>query len=233
MNRRAAIVILALTGLLSMTLFSGCGKYESTDVISVDEVVPVSEFEALQAEYDALAEENASLKVELERLKSELASLQAEYEAVKATEEELPIIEKPEVAFVPVNWYLSEDTDYPEYSNDENWGLVEYIDEDDGDFVQIWYGDLPEELQGKERDGDALIGRAIYESVTFEPTDTGTMNIGSWLAGYSRAYDEDLDVYDIEIVFVYESTCIDIYACFDATVEDEEQAMSLIRSIYF
>ncbi len=142
-------------------------------------------------------------------------------------------VEKPEVAYVPQGWFLSTDSDYPEYTGNGYWGLVEYTDEEDFDFVQIFYGDVPSELEGKERDGDALIGRAFYESSAFEPTESGTMTIGSWLAGYTKAYDATYDVYDMEIVFVHESTCIDIYACFDATTEDEAQVMSIIESIYF
>jgi len=35
----------------------------------------------------------------------------------------------------------------------------------------------------------------------------------------------------MEIVFVVDSTCIDIYTMFDATAEDETQAMSIINNI--
>jgi hypothetical protein len=142
-------------------------------------------------------------------------------------------IEKPNVAYVPDGWYLSDDSAYPEFTGNGYWGLVEYTDEEDYDFVQIFYGDIPTELRGKERDGDALIGRAFYESSAFEPTESGTMTIGGWIAGYTRAYDADYDVYDMEIVFVNGSTCIDIYTCFDATTEDEAQVMAIIESIYF
>lgn len=142
-------------------------------------------------------------------------------------------VQKPKVGSIPDDWYLEEDTPYPKYTNDANWGLIWYLDEVDMDSVQIWYGDVPSSLEGREQHADALIDRAVYESVAFEPTETGTMNISSWLAGYSRAYDEELDVYDMEIVFVHESTCIDIYTCFDANAADEEQAMTIIRSIYF
>ncbi len=139
-------------------------------------------------------------------------------------------IEKPGVAFVPEQWYLSDEEPYSELGD---WGLIEYTDDVDYDFVQIWYGDLPTELEGKETDEDALIDRAIYEAITFEPTETGTMTIDSRLAGYVKAYDAEYDVYEMEIVFVYESTYVDIYTVYDATSEDEEQAMSLIRSIHF
>jgi len=143
-----------------------------------------------------------------------------------------PEVLKPGVGFIPEHWYLSDEASYPEYGNG-NWGLIEYTDEVDYDFIQIWYGDVPSELKGRESDSNALISQAVSESVTFEPTETGTMTIGVWLAGYAKGYDAEIDVYEMEIVFVYESTCIDIYACYDATSEDEEQAMSIIRSIDF
>jgi hypothetical protein len=142
-------------------------------------------------------------------------------------------VEEPSVAYVPEGWFLSDEVDYPEIGIDLHWGLVEYTDEEDYDFVQIFYGDIPDELEGKESDGDALIARAFYESATFEPTESGTMTIGSWIAGYTRAYDATHDFYNMEIVFIHEGTCIDIYTCFDATTEDEAQAMSIIESIYF
>ena len=142
-------------------------------------------------------------------------------------------IDKPSVAYVPQGWYLSDDSEYPAFTGNGYWGLVEYTDEEDYDFVQIYYGDVPTELRGKETDGEALIGRAFYESTAFEPTESGTMMIGGWIAGYTRAYDATLDVYDMEIVFVNESTCIDIYTCYDATASDEAQVMSIIESIYF
>jgi len=157
---------------------------------------------------------------------------QVEEPEVEVEEPEVGI-EEPSVAFIPEQWYLSDEAPYPEYGNNGNWGLIEYTDEVDYDFVQIWYGDVPSELKGKESDRDALISRAVYEAATFEPTETGTITIGSWLAGYAQAYDAEYDVYEMEIVFVYESTCVDIYACYDATSEDEEQVMSIIESIYF
>ena len=139
-------------------------------------------------------------------------------------------IEKPGAGFIPEHWYLSDEAPYPEF---DNFGFIEYMDEVDGDFVMIFYGDVPSELKGKESDRDALISRAIYEATSFEPTETGTMIISGWLAGYAKAYDAEYDLYDMEIVFVNGSTYVDIYAVYDATSEDEAQVMSIIRSIYF
>jgi len=53
------------------------------------------------------------------------------------------------------------------------------------------------------------------------------------IAGYTKRHDTDSDWYEMEIVFVLESACIDIYAIYDATPEAEAQAMSIINSISF
>ena len=143
-----------------------------------------------------------------------------------------PGITKPTVGYVPQNWYLSTDDAYGTWLHDDgtDCGLIEYIDEVDWDFVQIYYGDIPAELEGKENDGDALIAKAIERSAAFDPEETGTMVVAGQLAGYTKAYNAALGFYDMEIVFVKGSTCIDIYTIFDATT-GEAQAMSLINSI--
>ena len=141
-------------------------------------------------------------------------------------------VTKPTIGNIPEGWYLSDQDAYGSYEEDDGtkWGLIEYTDEIDDDFVQVYWGDVPRELKGKETNRDALIDRAILESY-FIPTETGNMTIGGHVAGYTRAYDADLYIYDMEIVFVIGATCIDIYAMFDATEADEEQVMSLINSI--
>lgn len=139
----------------------------------------------------------------------------------------------PTVGYVPQGWYQSGQSPYGTFQEVDGtkWGVVEYTDSDDYDMVQIYYGDVPPELQGKESDATALIGRAVLESVTFTPEETGTITVAGHIAGYAKAYDELYDVYDMEIVFVDGATCIDIYAIFDATAGDESQVMALINSI--
>ncbi len=110
------------------------------------------------------------------------------------------------------------------------WGMIEYTDTEDADFVQIYYGDVPIELEGQETNSDALIGRAVVESM-FEPDETGVMIVSGQVAGYTKTYYSDMDWYEMEIVFVLDSTCIDIYTIYDATSEDEAQVMSIINSI--
>jgi len=142
-------------------------------------------------------------------------------------------VTKPTVSNIPQGWYLSTENDYGTYQEVDGtkWGLVEYTDSDDYDGVQIFYGDIPPELEGRETDGSALTGRAVLEAVTFDPDEVGTMTVAGHLAGYAKAYDATTDVYEIEIVFVEGNTCIDIYAMYDANAADEAQVMSLINSI--
>jgi hypothetical protein len=139
---------------------------------------------------------------------------------------------KPSVGYVPQGWYLSDEDPYGTYEEPDGtvWGMIGYTDTEDADFVQIYYGDVPTELEGQETNSDALIGRAIVESL-FEPAETGVMTASGQVAGYTKTYESDMDWYQMEIVFVLDSTCIDIYTIYDATLEDEAQVTSIIDSI--
>jgi len=141
---------------------------------------------------------------------------------------------KPTVGQVPNDWYLSDQASYGSFEETDGtrWGVIEYTDDVDRDMVQIYYGDIPPELKGNETDGDALIGRAVLESTSFYPTETGTMTAAGHLAGYARAYDAEYDIYELEIVFILGTSCIDIYAIYDANDADEAQVMLLINSIH-
>jgi len=129
------------------------------------------------------------------------------------------------VGNIPQGWYLEEES-----ANIER-GRVWYIDNEDGDFVQIYYEDVPRMLLGHETDPDYLIARAIAESATFEPDETGNMIASGQIAGYTEKYDPYWDWYEMEIVFVLDSVYIDIYTIYDATTWDEAQAMAIINSI--
>jgi hypothetical protein len=142
---------------------------------------------------------------------------------------------KPTASDVPEGWSLSNEEPYGTYleSDGTQWGLVEYTNSDESNFVQIYYGNVPRELIDHETDPDYLLARAILESKTFEPDETGNMIASGQIAGYTKKYDSDSDWYEMDIVFVLESACIDIYTIYDATPEAEEQAMSIINSISF
>jgi hypothetical protein len=142
-------------------------------------------------------------------------------------------LQKPKVGYVPTGWYLSADEPYGTYYDAGiEAGLVEYTDDLDLDFVQIYWGDMPSSLVGQESNGNALMSRAEYESI-FVPDDTGTMFIAGEMAGYTEIYDPYWNTWEMEIVFVSGATYIDIYTIFNASYWDEMDAMDLIDSIYF
>jgi len=142
---------------------------------------------------------------------------------------------KPTINVVPENWSLEEDSPYGTYeddSGDTQWGLIYYTDQTDEDLVLIYYGDVPSELKGHENDENALIERATLEASEFYGIDeTGSMTIAGNIAGYVKGYDPETDTYDLDIVFVNHATCLDIYAAFHPTDDDEAEVMSLINSI--
>ena len=145
-----------------------------------------------------------------------------------------PVFSKPSVGYVPQGWYLSEDSPYGTYYEEDGTesGLIGYTDIEDGDFVLIYYGDVASSLKGRETAPSALIAKAIEYSI-FSPEETGTMTVAGEIAGYTKMYDADWDWYEMSIVFVKGSTCIFIYTIYDATSTDEAQAMSIINSISF
>jgi hypothetical protein len=142
-------------------------------------------------------------------------------------------IVKPKVGYVPTNWTLTADDSYGTYLDYGLYsGLVEYTDSWDDDFVQIFYGDIPSSLVSNPSDSSALIDRATFEAI-FTPDDTGTMYVAGHLAGYAEAYDDYWDWWEVDIVFVHDSTYVDIYALYDNDDLDEEDVYDLISSIFF
>lgn len=142
---------------------------------------------------------------------------------------------KPTIRTIPENWSLEEDSPYGTYeddSGDTQWGLIYYTDQTDQDLVMIYYGDVPAELKGHESDENALIERATLEASEFPGIDeAGSMRIAGNVAGYVKGRDPEDNKYNLDIVLVDNATCLDIYASFDPTDDDEAQVMSLINSI--
>lgn len=145
-------------------------------------------------------------------------------------------IKKPMVGHVPEGWYVNEDSSYAigeyESSSGTRLGLIEYMGSTGTDAaVQIYYGEVPEQLKGKENNGVALTERAILEADVLSPTESGTMTVGGRLAGYAKTYNTKDDIYEATIVFVKDSTYIEISSYYTSTQESEAQVMSLINSI--
>lgn len=141
---------------------------------------------------------------------------------------------RPMVGNIPQGWMLSFEAPYGTYNESDGtaWGLIEYSDTDDVNMVAMYYGDVPRDLEGRETDSDALISKAVDWSM-FEPDETGTMVVAGQMAGYAKMYDSGLDWYDMDIVFIEGSTCVDIWASYEAIAEVEGQVMSIINDISF
>jgi hypothetical protein len=142
---------------------------------------------------------------------------------------------EPVVGYIPEGWSLSAQHPYDTYWEEDGtkWGSVEYTDESDWDSLAIFYGDVPPELKGNETDGDTLMSQAADYLAPIEPTELGTITIGDHLAGYACVFDDDHGCCDAEIVFVMDSTCIDICTRYGTTYpEDEVEVVSLISSIH-
>jgi len=135
-------------------------------------------------------------------------------------------VQKPDVDYIPEDWYLSDDD---AYSPSLGYGKLEYTD-NDGDSVRIYYGDIPSSLVGEESDDDALVAQAEWEA-PFTPDDSGTMFVAGEKAGFAEAYDEYWNWWEKEIVFVEGVTYVEIYARYNASFQDKQDAMYLINSI--
>ena len=138
-------------------------------------------------------------------------------------------LQKPRIGWVPTDWYLSADDAYSSYLG---YGMIEYTDDWDYDFVQIYWGDEPSSLIGYESSASALIDQAVYEA-PFVPDDTGSMFVAGQLAGYAEGYDSFLNVWETDIVFVYGDTYVDIYAVYNNSYWDIQDAIDFIDGIYF
>ena len=139
-----------------------------------------------------------------------------------------PTILKPSVGYLPEGWSLDDEEPYGEYTS--HLGVIKYTNAAGDSGVTIIYGNVPEWLKGRETDEEALIEAAIDEAFLFEPEETGIMMVGGQLAGYAKGV--FLGLPEIEIVFVEDTTYVNIFAGY-VTTEDEADAMSLIDSIWF
>ena len=140
---------------------------------------------------------------------------------------------KPTVGTIPQGWYLSDEEPYGTYVDPDGteWGEIEYTDTEDGDYILIYYGDVPSDLKGRETDSDALISKAIEWSIMSELDETGTVVAAGQTAGYTKKYGSAGEYNEMEIAFIVGSTCFDIYTEYYATTANEAQVMSIINSI--
>ena len=133
------------------------------------------------------------------------------------------------VGNIPDNWYKSYEEPLGSYEGEfGDAGMIEYMDDYDGDVVQIYYERAPDTIS---QPLDDLASYILERDLGIVADDYGMMTVAGTTAGYAKAYDPDWDVYDMEIVMVKGIVFIDIYACYDATYEDEAQVRTIIDSV--
>ncbi|MCW3977626.1 MAG: hypothetical protein NWE77_06815 [Candidatus Bathyarchaeota archaeon] len=141
-------------------------------------------------------------------------------------------ISKPSVT-LPSYWHLEMETPYPEaYAeyDPQGAGMLMYVDEVDFDCVMVFYERAPSTTL-TETTLETKATEIFLRDHEYTPSETGTKTVAGSPAGYAKGYDYELDVYDLELVFVKGSTFLNVYAVYDPTPEDENGVMSLIDSI--
>lgn len=145
-----------------------------------------------------------------------------------------PIVPEPSVNYVPPGWFV-DDSALPcalVMDDGTTCGRIGYLEDSGLGYVYIWYGEIPESLQGRENDLDTLIAKAIERS-DFDPQVTGALTVSGQPAGYVRGLDHARGSTNMTIVFVGDSTCIDISTGCDVTSENGAQVRAIIDSISF
>jgi hypothetical protein len=133
------------------------------------------------------------------------------------------------VGNIPDNWYKSYEEPLGSFEGEfGDAGMIEYIDDEDGDVVQIYYERAPDTISEPL---DVLASFILERDLGIVADDSGLMTVAGTTAGYAKAYEPYMDVYDLEIVMVKGIVFIDIYAYYDATSEDEAQVSTIINSI--
>ncbi len=133
------------------------------------------------------------------------------------------------VGNIPDNWYKSYEEPLGSFEGEfGDAGMIEYIDDEDGDVVQIYYERAPDTISEPL---DVLASYILERDLGIVADDSGLMTVAGTTAGYAKAYESYMDVYDLEIVMVKGIVFIDIYAYYDATYEDEAQVSTIINSI--
>jgi len=143
-------------------------------------------------------------------------------------------VSKPEVATIPEGWNFVEEYRYGAYNlNGVRLGGMLYEDHA-GSMVLLMYGDIPGFVTGGSERVDPLT-RFIETSSIFDSLNTGHMFVAGRSASYYKSCQGNRCEMGISFIegelWLKGATWIGIYVYYDADSEDE--AMSLINSIYF
>ncbi len=121
---------------------------------------------------------------------------------------------------------------YSEYAEfGQRLGWIECEEPSTSDIVEIYYGDVPSHLIGREKDVSALTSEAdkwlVYEPE--EAVEIGTINIAGQLAGYTKHLCFRPDKYEYAAVFIKGSTFVCVCGFWHSF--HDEDAMSIIDNI--
>jgi len=146
-----------------------------------------------------------------------------------------PTVVKPSVGYVPQGWSLTEDSAYGTYTDDldnAKIGVLQFTGPQ-YEFVEIRYREIPDSLKGRENNPDALTDWAIdmINAFGFDAEEVAIDAVAGQMAGYVLDYVNSIDGMVLVMVFIADTTCVEILSAFDATDDDLTQVESLIYSI--
>jgi hypothetical protein len=138
-------------------------------------------------------------------------------------------LNKPNVT-LPSGWQLDKQTPYPGIVGDHDLqgaGLVEYTNPTTYDIVMIYYERSTTTYSNNDLVAEA---EAVYQrDIGTAFTDSGIATFAGVPSGYVRVYNQTLDTYSLQLIFVKSSYYLDVFADYAST--SQENVYSLINSI--
>ena len=137
-------------------------------------------------------------------------------------------LSKPTVT-LPSNWKLETDTPYPNDASEYDpagAGLVVYADQQDSDFVMIYYEKAQRSFTDPQLKAEAEgIFARDHSSVTMDESGVEEH------VGFASGYDAAEGAYVLEIVSVKNDVYLNVYAHYGNAIGDQNEVNSLIDSI--
>ncbi len=134
------------------------------------------------------------------------------------------------------NWILKSSSAYPTEPAEhdpEGAGLIEYQNQENYDFIMIYYENAVTTMSTSELQAD-IEGIFVRDHEDTTMTSSGIMTIAGVSAGYARGMDtldNNLQVNVLELAFQKDGEYFNVFAYYDANSESESQAMSILNSI--
>ncbi len=142
----------------------------------------------------------------------------------------------PSVTLPNSDWIIKSSSTYPTEPAEhdpQGAGLIEYQNQQNYDFIMMYYENAVGSMSGSELKADIEhIFARDHEDTAM--TSSGTMTIAGVTAGYARGMDtldNGLQVNVLELAFQKDGEYFNVFAYYDANSESESQAMSILNSI--